>query len=136
MSNVRAHFAEALNSAGDHARAKAVVTEALPLARLLELERQLALAEAGLGEYARAVARLDRLLAKHGDEDQPLWIGALHKARAEVALRMGDEGALELHLAELNRRFRGTRNPALIAQCERLAEQAVRQGLRPAAWRQ
>jgi hypothetical protein len=70
------------------------------------------------------------LLAKHGTQDQPLLIGLLHKARAEVALLMKDLVAFDEHAAEVERRFRGTKNPALIAQCERLMQQAVRRGLK------
>jgi tRNA A-37 threonylcarbamoyl transferase component Bud32 len=138
-SSIRAFAAEALSAAGQHARAKELLLEVLSQAspadyimvgRFLEPQRQLALAEAGLGNHALAVTMLDGLLAKHGAEDQPLLIGLLHKARAEVALLMKDLAAFDEHAAEVERRFRGTKNPALIAQWERLMQQAVRRGLK------
>jgi tetratricopeptide (TPR) repeat protein len=135
---VRSHFAQALNLAGHHARAKAVVLEAISgmvdadggLFHFLEAYRQLALAEAGLGNQAEALAILDRLLAEHGHKGNRLMIGLLHKARAEVALNTKDADAFELHVREMEQRFRSTRNPALIAQCERLLDRAARLGVR------
>jgi hypothetical protein len=124
----RAYFARALNAGGSHERAKAVagevVSNMLPTdhdyaARFLEAKRQLALAESGLGNHAVAAALLDALLAKHGHETNPLLVGLLHQARAEVARRADDSATTETHYAEMDRRFRSTQNPALIAQCER-----------------
>ncbi|HET6332077.1 MAG TPA: protein kinase [Polyangiales bacterium] len=132
---LRAHFADALNRAGRHARAKQLLIDALAQAdpfdartvqRTLEPQRQLALAEAGLGEHAAAVERLDALLTKHGHDDNRLLIGLLHKARAEVALAMRDEAALTRHFKQMEERFRSTRNPALIAQVERFAARVLR----------
>ena len=135
---VRSHYAQALNLAGDHARAKAIALEAIAckaeaddrLFHFLEAYRQLALAEAGLGNHAEAITILDRLLAEHGQKDNRLMIGLLHKARAEVALLAGDARAFEPHAREMEQRFRSTRNPALIAQCERLLDRAARLGMR------
>jgi hypothetical protein len=135
----RAHFAQTLNWAGQHARAKQVASDALALAQpedlrfvgqFLELQRQLALAEAGLGHHDQAARQLDALLAKHAAEDNPLLVGLLHKARAEVALVMNDKATFDPQLESMENRFRGTQNPALIAQWEQLAERAVEAGLR------
>ncbi|HVW27610.1 MAG TPA: protein kinase [Polyangiaceae bacterium] len=140
----RAYLAQALNAAGEHARARDVVREVLDhmapqdhrvVVHFLEPERQLALAEAGLGNHAEAVRILDALLAKHGGEDNPLLVGLLHKARTEVALAMSDLENVERHLRETEARFRSTKNPALIAQWERLAEQVSRAGIRGPAQR-
>jgi hypothetical protein len=137
----RAHFAETLNWAGAHARAKQVVLEALShlpaierevLVLTLEPQRQLALAEAGLGNHAQAVSILDGLLAEHARHDNPLLIGLLHKARAEVAILMRDRAAFEAHLGPMEQFFRSTRNPALIGQWERLCDRARRAGVRVA----
>ena len=131
----RAYFAQALNLAGDHARAKTVVSEVIHgmvpedhriAVHFLEPQRQLALAEAGLGRHDEAIAILESLLSKHGGENNPLLVGLLHKARAEIAIMTKDTATLEHHLAEMEVRFRRTRNPALIAQWERLAERATR----------
>jgi hypothetical protein len=124
----RAYFARALNAVGAHARAKAAAEEVLSnmlpsdhelAAHFLEAQRQLALAESGLGNHARAALLLDELLAKHGHESNALLVGLLHQARAEVARRANDRATVEVHRAEMETRFRGTQNPALIAQCER-----------------
>jgi hypothetical protein len=135
----RSVFAEALNGAGQHERAKAVLQEVLAalgpadtavVGRYLEPRRQLALTEAALGNHALAASMLDGLLAEHGAQDQPLLIGLLHKARAEVALATADASVFERHAAEMETRFRATQNPCLIAQWERLLERAVRAGVR------
>lgn len=137
--SVRAFYADALNRAGEHTRAKEVLLEALStmlpgedeiVSRFLEPQRQLALAEAGLGNHARAVQSLDDLLTRWGDRDQPLLIGLLHKARAEVALLVSDPDAFEAHFARMGACFTATRNPALVAQLERLGERAMRGGVR------
>jgi len=130
-------YAQALNLAGEHARARALMLELISaMAKpdhttvvYLEGYRQLALAEAGLGNPTEALRILDELLAEYGHHDNRLVIGLLHKARAEVALGTGDAAAFELHAREMERRFRSTRNPALIAQCERLLDRAGRLGV-------
>jgi hypothetical protein len=136
---LRMQFAETLNLAGEHARAKQVIGEALAEragedAKLVltygDVERHLALAEAGLGNYVEAVRILDERLAEHRGKGQPLMEGLLHKARAQVALAAGDREAFERHFALLETCFRSTQNPVLIAQCARLAQDAVRAGVR------
>ena len=126
-------FANALNAAGQHERAKCYATESLARAgadvaqvvgHYLEPQRQLALAEAGLGNHAQATAMLDDLLERSAREDQPMLIGLLHKARAEVALQMKDEAAFTKHAAEMEQRFRGAGHPALRAQSEQLTSRA------------
>jgi hypothetical protein len=139
--SMRGQFADALNRAGQHARAKQLTLDGLSCSpredyvsvmQHLEPQRQLALAEAGLGNHARAIELLDGLLAEHGHQDNRLLVGLLHKARAEVALQMADEPALRAHLAAMEQRFRSTRNPALIAQVERLTAEASKAKLLPA----
>ncbi|MDD9943749.1 MAG: hypothetical protein OXU20_22090, partial [Myxococcales bacterium] len=132
-------FANALNMAGEYARSKEFTSELLKRAghdvcrlagHYLEPRRQLALAEAGLGNHARAVELLEAMLAESGKEDQPMLIGLLHHARADVAVTMADVAAFELHFAEMDQRFRAAKNPSLIAKAERLAASAVAAGLR------
>jgi hypothetical protein len=134
----RAYFAQALNLAGQHARAKEVVAEVLsgmveqdhPVAvHFLEAHRQLALAEAGLENHDIATRIVEDLLDKHGAEDNPLLVGLLHKARAEIALLTKDGDKFAHHLGEMERRFRGTRNAALVTQWERLVDRANRSEL-------
>ena len=134
---IRSFFAQALNLAGEHERAKVIAQEIIArmvdadrrMVHFIEPQRQLALAEAGLGNFPEALRILHELLTKHGAEDNRLIVGLLHKARAEVALSMGDAAACETHMREMEQRFRSTRNPALIAQCERMLERVARLGI-------
>lgn len=134
----RTHYAQALNLAGEPARAKAIALEVInameeadhELLLFIEAHRQLALAEAALGNHAEAIHIVDALLAQHGQWDNRLFVGLLHKVRAELALQLGDAGTFEAHAREVEHRFRSTRNPALIAQCERLFERGARAGVR------
>ncbi len=83
----------------------------------------LCMAEAALGNGASAAARLDALIEKHKVDQSPMTLGSFHCARADVAMLLGDLGAARHHHAEMERWFRATENPALIAQCERVARQ-------------
>src|SRR5690606_5091441 len=94
-----------------------------------QLERERAIALAGLGHVAQAANLLDELLDKYGELDQPLLIGLLHRDRARVALLDRDRDAFFMHADEARVRFRTARNPALVAQSRRLSEQAQRVGL-------
>jgi hypothetical protein len=133
--SVRACYADALNRAGEYQRAKLIAEgilrhaqpgeEAMVL-RFLEPERQLALAEAGLGNHARAAQILDALLTRHAERDNPLLLGLLHKARAEVAAANSDRELADRHLEQLEQLARAARNPALIAQWERLYDKLHR----------
>jgi hypothetical protein len=125
-----AAYAQALNAVGQHERAKRHATETITrggadvqrfVVHYLEPQRQLALAEAGLGHHSEATRILDELLAEHGAEDQPLLLGLLHKARAEVALAMDDSVAFHSHLAEVARCVRLSQNPVLMAQFREMA---------------
>jgi hypothetical protein len=140
--NTRAFFAQALNRAGQHARAKQVLEEAFAAATdndeavivySLIARCQLALAEAGLGNHELAAQSLDALLTKHESLESPMLVGLMHEARAEVALGMLDRHGFDMHLAAMQLRFRRTRNPALMAHHARLCERAARAGLRHAA---
>lgn len=135
----RVGLAVAWNACGEHAQAKAVCLETLGHMRAHdrrfvayngEIERQLALAEAGLGQCAEAIRLLDELLKRHETGDNPLYMGLLHKARAEIALRVSDPDGFVLHLHEMETWFKSTRNPILIAHSERVREAGVRAGWR------
>jgi hypothetical protein len=134
-----AGYAQTLIRSGQHTRARDLLTEALDatspseaefVALHLELKRQLALAEAGLQHRGKAAALLDTMLERHGAETNPLLVGLLHKARAEVALMTDDVDAFTRHFAEFETRFRATGNPALIAQSDRLAGRGRKAGVR------
>lgn len=139
---LRAIFAGILNDVGQHARAKELLLDVLSrvregdeivVGRHLELSRQLALAEVGLGRVEHGARMLDQLLEKYASQDQPLLVGLLHKARAEVALVSNDSIAFETHLGKMGQYFHATRNPALVAQWENLADRGARKRLRAAA---
>jgi hypothetical protein len=134
-AEARLWFADTLIAAGEYPRAKQLVTETLSqlgapqrsVARsYLQAQRLMALAEAGLGNHRHAADLLDALLASYGRTDQPLLIGMLHKARAEVALLMRDQAALDAHVYEMEWHFRGTHHPALLAQAERMFDRIAR----------
>lgn len=132
--------ARALNDLREHERARETCLRALEyltdedlafcgynLGLLIELSR----AEAGLGQFEAAELRLRELLAQHRDGNNPLTMGALHEALADVAIRRGDEQALKEQVGEVERWFRSTRHPALVARCERLSKQLSSEGVVP-----
>lgn len=122
--------ARAFNALGEHERAKETCLAALGhltpadlqySALNLGVQLELARAEAGLGNLDLAERQLHALLKKHGAGGNPLTIGALHEALAELAALRGDEAAFTDSVDEVGRRFRETMDPALVARHERLA---------------
>lgn len=133
----RGRYAEALNHAGRYAEARRVCREALaetaPEDRVYSFlcyvaEQQLALADARLGDVHGAESRLEALLEEADQAANPLLSGSLHRDRANVALIARDESAFDLHARAMARLFRATKNPALIQQCERLANEGLKIG--------
>jgi tetratricopeptide (TPR) repeat protein len=133
----RAHgaLARALNALGLHERARDACLRAVRAltpedllfpAMNLGVQVELALAHAGLGQHALAVSQLDALLAQHTPNNGPLTLGALHEARARVAMWMNDEPLCRTHLAEMEKFFRGTEVPSLIARTEGIAKEVRR----------
>jgi hypothetical protein len=123
-------LARALNDAGDHAKAKTVCEDALTqitdddrefVTLFLDLDLEMAHAQAGLGEVDPALARIDRLLQRFAECDHPLLQGSLHEARARIAWKAGRVPEYVHGLAMVDHWFRPTGTPALIAKCERLA---------------
>jgi tetratricopeptide (TPR) repeat protein len=132
-------LAWAYNETGQHERAAALCRDALAqiseddrlvVAINLRVEIQLALAEAGLQHMEAAQQRLDALLAKHAPQAGAVTMGALHQARAQVALLAGDRAAMERSCQQTEHWFRLTGNPALIAQSERVVR-LILQSSRP-----
>ena len=76
--------------------------------------------EALLGRPQRAIDELDGLLRRHTRGQHPLALGLLHEARALIAHAAQQRGVFEESSREAQRWLRPTRNPALIAKCERL----------------
>jgi len=88
----------------------------------LQVEIQAALADAGLGDVDAAMARLDALLARFEDSQHPLTLGMLHEARAQIAHRVGRKRDYHFSMVQVDRWFRATGTPTLIAKLERLAD--------------
>jgi tetratricopeptide (TPR) repeat protein len=129
--------ARAYNDLGDHREARETCLRALETVdpRDLEfcvmnliLEIELARAEAGLGQAAEATARLRGLLVKYERAGDPLTLGPIHEAMASLAAARGDTPAFEESLREVERWFRASGNPALVARYERLARMAASTG--------
>jgi hypothetical protein len=122
-------LARAYNETQQYRSAEKLCTEVLGMlserdrnlvAMNLQIEIQLALAEAGLGRAERGARRLDDLLEKHGPNRGPVTMGSLHRARVEVALRALDRHAASYHQQQMEAWFHSTDNSVLIAECERM----------------
>lgn len=131
-------LASVYNELGDPARAKQICEDALrqiPNAERafaimnMRLEIELARARAALGEVEEAAAALDCLLEEHRASQNPLTMGLIHGARARIAVVQKDIASFTKHKEQMERWFRTTRNPALIAQCETLEKLAVQAGM-------
>jgi hypothetical protein len=126
-----AFWAGGYNVFGLHADAKRVCENALKhltdadreyVSLFLNLDIQIAIADAGLGDFERALARIDALLERFADCDHPLACGLLHETRARIAFTAGDAEAYEKSLLEVERWFVSTGTPILVARYQRLAE--------------
>jgi hypothetical protein len=122
-------LAEVYNIQGDFTRAERITSELK--SRIGEEDRlfsrttlpaqiQHAHAVAGLGGADAARAELEGLMLEHAGGQDRVTLGLLHRARAELALSEGDAASFDSHLAAMERLFRPTANPALVAMCERL----------------
>jgi hypothetical protein len=124
-------LARAYNEAQQYTEAKAICERAVKHLTEADLEYgvlfvgvqiELAIAEAGLGHFAKGVARIDGLIERFKHVDNPLLQGLFHEARARVAWSAGNTPEYKKSLLEVERWFRPTETPILIARCERLAE--------------
>jgi hypothetical protein len=120
-----------LNERGQYADAKAACEGALAhvtdadreyVALFLVLDIQMAIADAGLGDVEAGLARIDGLLHRFRGSDHPLVQGYLHEARARIAWMAGRIDEYDASLAVVERWFRPTGTPSLVAKWERLAE--------------
>ena len=126
-----AFLARGHNELGEYSEAKLVCERTLAhvtdadrdyVALFLLLDIQLAIADAGLGDSALALLRIDRLLDRFVDCDHPLVHGLLHEARAKIYFYAGSRPEYERSRAEVEHWFRPTATPVLIAKCEALAQ--------------
>jgi hypothetical protein len=125
--------ARAYNALGEPARAREVCLKALAqlnaddrkfCAMNLAVEIELARAESGVGAFETAEQQLRALLELHAPGANPLTLGALYEALAELAALRNDPQAFETSVQEVARYFRSSRDPALVARHERLARTA------------
>ena len=119
------------NRAGRFVQARAICERALVtmtdrdreyVALFLQVDIQAALADAGLGEVELALVRLDGLIARFEPSGHPLALGLLHEARASICYKVGKKRDYHYSLTQVDRLFRATGTPLLIAKSERLAE--------------
>jgi hypothetical protein len=131
-------YARILRAAGEHERALYVCEHALSLLSAEEREfslavlgaqLELALAHAALGRPQEALRLLDQVRGEQGSHDNPLVHGLHHKVRAQIALGTADRAVLAEQLEGMQRWFRRTDNPALVAQYQRLLKAARAAGL-------
>jgi tRNA A-37 threonylcarbamoyl transferase component Bud32 len=132
--------ARALNALGQHAAARKVCMDTLRHLTEMDLELvgmslnvqiELALAEAGHGSHTLACEQLDGLIKKFGALEGPLTMTALHEARAQVALLHSDAVGFEHHLACLTHWARRTTERALVTRGEHLRKVAHGGTVRP-----
>ena len=123
-----AALAEAYNETGQSERAATLcreIVERLPegdrlvVSLMLDVELQLAIADARCGRSAEAERRLTELLALHTPHKGAVTLGRIHRAWTEVARAGLDEQLARYHRARMDHWFRSTRNPSLVAECER-----------------
>jgi hypothetical protein len=132
-SRSRSMLAAALNQLGRYEEARSLCLHVLSFltpadlafpALNLEIQLQLALAEAGLGNLQLAADQLDALIQKHLPNEGPLTLCALYETRAEVAVAMHDINALEIHLMRMQHWRSVTGDRSLIVRGERFAASA------------
>jgi hypothetical protein len=95
-----------------------------------EIARTLALAEARLGDYARATERLSRVIAEQRELGvSGLLLGAVYEARARIAIWAGDSAAVEEYAKLTAQEYSHGRGSPLGALYERLMDEARRAGV-------
>lgn len=119
-----------LNRLGDHARARKACEHVVGatsdedrqfVALFLGAELELAVAEAGEGDATAACDRLDALLARHAQGNNPLTRGRIHDAYCRVAAIAGHWQLFHHHLAATKAYYRATESTTLAARAELLA---------------
>jgi tetratricopeptide (TPR) repeat protein len=135
-------MARALNRLGRYAEAKQACELVLPhlterdrdyVTLFLDVDLEMAIAEAGVGSFPAAFARIDALLVRFRESDNPMVQGKMHETRARVAFMAGRMDDYRHGLALAEHWFRATGTPALIASYERLAALAHTEASVPAA---
>jgi tetratricopeptide (TPR) repeat protein len=130
---------EVLIGLGRPEEARASALAALSVCEKLDIRtfsndvvRMLALAEASLGDFTSATARLDRMIAVQNELGVTgLRMGISYEARAEVALWSGDVRAFETFAQLTAREYRHGAGCPLSARYERLTREARSRGIQP-----
>ncbi|HEY6881013.1 MAG TPA: AAA family ATPase, partial [Polyangiales bacterium] len=137
----QSHRAECLNVLGRPAEALKVCEQSLAhvtseargyVFAYQQLERERALALAGLGRFDEAVRLMDGLLAECEGFDNPLVIGLLHLDRARIACAARDKDAYTKHADIAESVLGATKNPALNTRVKQLRALGRNAGLAPA----
>jgi serine/threonine protein kinase len=97
----------------------------------LGLELIRARAEAFLGNPTEASAQIVQLLERSLQGGNPLHMAYIHQTGLKVSLLSHDQSAFNYHSREMRRWVRKINNPAMLAECERLAGQGRQEGLLP-----
>ena len=128
----RGVLARAHNRLGEHTRARELCLDALAdcseedldfVVMTLNVQLELAIAEAALGEHARARKSVERLLERHSDRIGPILLGAIHETCARVALLANDYVSARVHSEAMRSCFASTESATLFELAEQLAEQ-------------
>jgi hypothetical protein len=86
----------------------------------LNIELEIANADAGLGAFDQARARLNEIRNYHAASENPLTRGRIHEAYVRVAARAEDWPAFREHLDAMRSWYSRTGAASLIARAERL----------------
>jgi hypothetical protein len=121
------------------AEARTVALAALEICQKLDIRtysndlvRLLALAEAKLGEFGAAIARLERLIeSQNAIGVTGLRLGITYEARAEIALWNDDARAFDQFARLTAREYRHGAGSPLGTRYERLTREARRRGIQP-----
>lgn len=97
----------------------------------LGLELIRARAKAFLGNPSEASTQVVQLLERCLKGGNPLHMSYIHQTGLKVSLLSHDQSAFNYHSREMRRWVREINNPALLAECERLAGQGRQEGLLP-----
>jgi tetratricopeptide (TPR) repeat protein len=127
-------YADILFAVGDPIRARELLKQALasdaaeetiPSVMTLTLESQLARAEAECGDIVSATERIDNLMDRVKDADQPVAVGLLHEAGARVAAKARNRERREAHVDLMKRWYALTRNPSMLMRGQRVLESFI-----------
>ncbi len=95
----------------------------------LQLELEYAQSQAKLGNPEKALEHLSQLRRKFAASEHPLALGMIEEYTADIAIHANMKPWFTKGLTAMEKHFRPTENPLLIARCERMAELGAASGL-------